>query len=773
MADHNFCVIVFTVFLLSCVYTRTAGTLVECEEETLKKEVTWSKTGIAHASFCLEVNPPPHHYAEILGEKDIYCFVHHLCAGRYYWWWEASDTDQDIYTIHVQIRDVRAQGGGEFPIIIFTDRYSDSLKLTVVVSEKGESQSNYVPFLPHVKQNVPECAAAEARPISKSGASCPNGWLPVGNGLCVMDEVGPPLNYLSATESCADFGATLVKLKKDNLEVRRRRQASNENDDEDEDNGDMEGDEDDYADEDDEEWDDETEEEDNVNDKDDNFEDEEGEEEPSDDVQREGNDEEDEYDDEYSDNDVDDEEDQEGETNEDDYEDEPNPDSDSPGSLKKQEEEQNYDSDSRQESDQEKDEEEKKGEDEDETLNDDRNEDDEQDDDYDDENENNKPREGEGEEEKSKEGDKDKKEEESVKDNEDKIQGGSNNKEDVKNISRDEDGDDSKAVNEDKDEESKGVDNTEDDKNVGKVEEDFKSLTLKDHYTLNTCLNARLMVLAGSQNLWVLNEDNELSCMSYNSVTGMLQEENSCKYLYNRYACLFDANKYKKPKITNFSVKFHFSKTNHKNVSLSVKSGGTIYHDVTEDVDSVTVSCEADGWPVPEVLILEDSGVGRSPAFHSSPHHQNISGGQDSLLGRFTCIAGNIFGDEVKINDLQLWRPRQMSRTKMIVSGVLVLLIFFLVVAMCIIVNRVRMCKNWAFCRFFVCPWNCCSFSRKRPAGSTRLANDIFPPSSDYVYGDVWADEVPLYVRQTRARKSPETGNIYRAIKEQEQEQQA
>ena len=114
-----------------------------------------------------------------------------------------------------------------------------------------------------------------------------------------------------------------------------------------------------------------------------------------------------------------------------------------------------------------------------------------------------------------------------------------------------------------------------------------------------------------------------------------------------------------KPTITKFQIQFHHEEGDHNTVSFNVSKSGTQYHEVRDGVTSATIVCEASGYPKPDVVIMEGSSVPVPQYLHPSPHTYNITD-EGVFLGRFACVASNIFGEEAEIRDLQLWRYRKL-----------------------------------------------------------------------------------------------------------------
>lgn len=700
-SKSGFVLLVFCAFFFFGV----EADIIECEDEKVTKTIKPSKTGIAHASFCAEIRPPPEPYAELPLAND-FCFTHHLCAEHYFWWWEATKHEQDIYTIHVQIRGLDKQDKGEFPVTIFTNRYQEALNFTVVVSDKGDDSEDD-PEAAKDMAKIEECADMEAKAdVSGSSQKCPSGWVPVGDGLCLLGKLGDPVNFPLAKESCATYGATLVKMEKTEEEVSKRRRRDIEKEDEDKEEDEETGEEDEEEDED-YDYDDDLEE----------FE--------SDDPEKD------------KDSDEDEESDDRKESTED------------KSDGKKESE--RYD--------------EEKEKDEKEIENGD----------------------GDGDEEGDEKGDVDKDEEV------DKSVDEEGDEESIKKEGEDEsvdkEGDDEKDDDESLDDGAKEVDMSETDveelrtaesekeqeeqakdkeKKYTHIKRMYLGIEKDDNYVIDKCLNARLATLTESQDIWVWDEEDDMSCLTYNTETKLIREERTCHFLYHKFTCLFDTKKYKKPYITDFHVQFHYHQGHHKDVDLSVTKRKTAYHEVKAGMTHAIISCKADGWPKPDVVIVEEAMSAQPQTLHESPHQHNISGfGGGALLGRFSCVASNIFGDQAEIGDLQLWRYEAPYRVKMLTSGLMILLLLIMVVAIIIVMNRFKFFKSLGRCHTYLCSCNCPFLSRRRPTGASRVPTEIFPPSQDYVYGDVWADEVPLYVRQARVRTSSNSGPVYKKCTEE------
>ncbi|RUS72783.1 hypothetical protein EGW08_019443, partial [Elysia chlorotica] len=625
------------VFLSSAVLVLFSfgikATIVECEGESVTKTVKASKNGVAQASFCAESGQPPNSFAQ-LPVGDDYCSAHHDCAGGYFWWWEAKEPHHGIYTIHVQIRGLKEKQGGEFPITVFANRFSESLKLTVVVSDKaaGETESEAPAYN---TPRIEECKESEAKAAASSSKKCPAGWLPFGDGFCVLNELGRPVNFQLAQESCATFGATLVKL--DRVEdhwVRRRRST-------DEDETDEEGDE--------------------IGDDDEEMDDDNEDEEIGDDDK-----DEDEFldDGEEEDGDEEDDEDEEGEESE---EKEP---------VEEDREEKMYGDD---------------------YVNDAAVEEDDEDEETSKDEESMEIKSGAEYEEKTygeKEGDV-KEDEKTTAAHEEEYDKGdfdertAEREEEEKTAEREEE-EKIEDLEDAEKEKSKEESNKDVKANAVQIERVFHGMQKGDRYTLDPCLNARLGFLAGNDNLWVMDEQDDLSCLAYNINTKVVQEERSCHYLYNKFTCVLDTRQYKKPTITKFQLQFHYADGGHEDVNLSVTKSATEYHQVKKGMTSVTISCEADGWPEPEVVIVEEAFGAQPQSLHSSPHQHNISVSAKGsfFLGKYGCVASNIFGDEVKIGDLQLWRSKPPGRVRLVVSGVMIMLLIILVILALFILNR-------------------------------------------------------------------------------------
>ncbi|KAK3770706.1 hypothetical protein RRG08_037896 [Elysia crispata] len=691
---------VSTVVLVLCSLELDAF-IIECEGESTTKTVHLSKTGLAYASFCVNMYPPPSSYAGIPYD-DGSCFAHHVCAGHYFWWWEPTKEDRDIYTIHVQIRNLPKQGGGKFPMTIFNNLYLGSLNLTVTVSDKVQEDTED-PEPTHVTPRIEECADAEAKSAASSSKKCPSGWLPFGDGLCVLSELGHPLNYPQAQESCAIFGASLVKVEKVEDQWVRRRRAIEESIDEDEDEDEDKRD-------DDEDW-DEYEDEDDFYDADDE------EEAELEDVEKDGR--------EISDAD-------ESEVAEDDK-DGKKADEDDDGNLR---EDGGEDDEYREK--QRDDEEDKLGKEAEERVivAKDSGEDD-------------------------KYGDKEK---------DDKKVETTRKKDDKEDFDEGIAGEDGQGEIEDLEDAEKEK-NQDGDKKDGRGMDTIiqgEGLQRGDQYKIDQCLNARLHSLSGSERVWVMDDQDESSCLGYNSDTKIVQEERSCSYLYNKFTCIFDTRQYRKPTITKFQLQLHYSEGEHKNVSLNVKNAGVQYHEVKDGMTSATISCEADGWPKPEVLIVEEAVAAQPQSLHASPYQHNISQEEGLFLGKYGCIASNNFGDQVKIGNLQLWRYERPPRVRLVVSGVMIMLLIIIVIVGLVILNRYRVFRSWGKCHSAICSCNCFPCHRRRPTGARRVPTDIFPPSQDYVYGDAWVDDVPLYIRQARVRTTSNSEPVYKKCTEEQ-----